>query len=171
MVIRVSEIPEEGLAIEGVEGFEHPFHDPAWTLEAVSLFVERDKEDVLARGYLRARVPQMCSRCLEPFVFVPAAHVDARYCPGPKSRDEKVELTPGELEVDFYADDLLDVSRLIQTETELGLPMKPLCRADCRGLCPVCGGNRNLVPCVCEVPLPDPRLAALKDLAARLSSR
>jgi uncharacterized protein len=171
MIIRVSEIPEEGLAVEGVEAFPHPFQDPAWLLEALSLFIEKDKDDVLVRGQLRARVPQTCGRCLEPFPFDLVAGVDTRFAPGPRAGDDEVELTADDLEVDFYADDLLDLTRLIQTETELGLPMKPLCRADCRGLCSVCGGNRNVKPCACEVRLPVPRLAALKDLAERLSAR
>lgn len=171
MVIRVSEIPEEGVVVEGVAEFPHPYQDPAWALEALSLVVEKDKEDVLVRGRLRARVPQTCSRCLEPFPFELAAQVDTRFAPAARAGDHEVELRPDDLEVDFYAADVLDLNRLIQTETELGLPMKPLCRAECRGLCGVCGGNRNLVSCACEARLPDPRMAALKDLAARLSTR
>ena len=170
MVIRVSEIPDEGLDVEGVEQFPQPFQDPAWTLMALSLLIEKDGADVLVSGRLRARLPQTCSRCLESFPFDLAAQVDTRYCPAP-GRGEEVELTRDDLEVDFYSDDLLDLNRLIQTETELGLPMKPLCRAGCRGLCPVCGGNRNLTACACEVRAPDPRLAALKDLAERLFSK
>ena len=49
----------------------------------------------------------------------------------------------------------------------LALPMKPLCREDCRGLCRVCGANRNTAPCTCDPRPPDPRLAALRDLATR----
>lgn len=171
MIIRVSEIPEAGLAVEGVAEFPHPFEDGAWVLEGVSLFVLKDKNDVCVRGRLSSRVPQTCSRCLQPFAVTVRAEVDTRFCPRPLARGEEVELTADDLEVDFYADDLLDLNRLIQTETELGLPMKPLCRRDCLGLCPVCGGNRNLTPCTCEVRLPDPRLAALKDFAARTPTR
>ena len=171
MIIRVSEIPETGLAIEGAGEFPHAFQETAWVLEALSLSVDKDKEDVCVRGHLRSRVPQTCSRCLQPFVLTLTAHVDARFCPGPRGRDDEVELTSDDLEVDFYADDLLDLNRLVRTETELGLPMKPLCRGDCRGLCPVCGGNRNVTSCACEERLPDPRLAALKELAERLSTR
>ena len=170
MNIKVSEIPEEGLSIEGVEDFPQPFQDPAWTLESLSLLVEKDGNDVLVRGRMRAWVPQTCGRCLEPFPFDVVARVDTRFCPRPARREE-VELTPDDLEADFYADDLLDVNRLLQTETELGLPMKPLCGKDCRGLCPVCGGNRNVTPCTCAARPPDPRLAVLKDLADRLSTR
>ncbi len=171
MIIRVSEIPEAGLSIDGVAEFPHPFEDVEWSLEALSLFGLKDKDEVCVRGHLRSRVPQTCGRCLQPFAFTVSAEVDTRFRPRPRVRDEEVELTADDLEVDFYADDLLDLNRLVQTETELGLPMKPLCRGDCRGLCPVCGGNRNLTPCTCEVRLPDRRLAALKDLAGRLSSR
>lgn len=172
MVIRVSEIPDEGLRIEGVEAFSHPFLDSSWTLEALSLFLEKDGDEVLVRGSLAARVPQVCGRCLEAFTFRVVAEVGTRFAPRPSGRGvEARELSPDDLELDFYDMDLLDTDRLIQSETMLGLPMKPLCREGCRGLCPVCGGNRNLTPCACEVRLPDPRLAALKTLAERLSSR
>ncbi len=172
MVVRVSEILDEGLRIEGTTGFPQPFTDSSWTLEAVSLFLERDGDAVLVAGRLAALVPLVCGRCLESFALRVVADVDTRFVPRPSVlRDERVELTSDELELDFYNEDLLDLNRLIQTETMLGLPMKPLCRQDCRGLCPVCGGNRNVTPCACDVRLPDPRLAALKTLAERLSSR
>ncbi len=172
MVIRVSEIPDEGLQIEGVEAFRNPFTEASWTLEALSLFVEKTGEEVLVQGHLAALIPQVCGRCLEAFTFRAMAEVDTRFAPRPPAaRDQKVELTPDDLELDFYDNDLLDLNRLIQTEAMLGLPMKPLCRDECRGLCLVCGGNRNSNPCACEVRLPDPRLAVLKTLAERISSR
>ncbi len=170
MIIRVSEIPDAGLQVEGVRDFPHPFENPAWALEELSLSVLRDKDDVLVQGHLRVRVPQTCGRCLESLPVDVTAQVDSRFCPRPLVRGEELELAPDDLEVDFYADDLLDLDRLIQTEAELGLPMKPVCRSDCRGLCPVCGGNRNVTPCACVERLPDPRLATLKDFAVRLST-
>lgn len=171
MLVRVSEIPEEGLRFEGVEGCTHPFQDPQWELRGLSLFVEKDQEDVVVQGRLHARALQTCSRCLESFPFVVNTDVDVRFAPRPQGRSEEVELTPADLEVYFYADDLLDLGRLIETETALGLPMKPLCRADCRGLCHLCGGNRNLMSCACEVKPPDPRLAVLRQIADRLQPK
>lgn len=172
MVVRVSEIPSEGLSVEGVGAFPHPFADSSWRLEAVFLSLEKDEDEVFVRGQLSASVPQLCGRCLEAFTVRVAADVDTRFAPRPLGRtDEEAELSAEDLEVDFYADDLLDLDRLIQTETMLRLPMKPLCQPDCRGLCPLCGGNRNTNPCTCEVKLPDPRLAVLKGLADRLSSQ
>jgi uncharacterized protein len=95
--------------------------------------------------------------------------VDSRFVPRSAHRREEVELGADDLDLDFYSDDSLNLATLVETEATLALPMKPLCRSDCRGLCSVCGGNRNLVECHCDDRAPDPRFAALKDLAARLT--
>lgn len=60
----------------------------------------------------------------------------------------------------------IDVTPLVEEAAALALPMKPLCRADCLGLCPVCGHNLNAGPCGCTVDEPDPRLAGLRDYVA-----
>jgi len=44
------------------------------------------------------------------------------------------------------------------------MPMKPLCKPDCQGLCPVCGGNRNRERCACRADWVDPRMEPLKKL-------
>ena len=168
MVIKVSEIPDEGLAIGAATIPDAPFSDPAWRLDGFSLRLERDDLDVLVRGEIRATVPRVCGRCLELFGARVAAGVDVRVVPRPATADS-VELAADDLDVEFYAKDELDLGVLIETETTLALPMKPLCRPECLGLCPVCGGNRNVVACGCRDRAPDPRLAVLRDLAARRS--
>jgi DUF177 domain-containing protein len=90
--------------------------------------------------------------------------VDLLLVPHPTGRQGQIELAPDDLEVDFYQADVLDVAGLLRSETDLALPMKPLCRPECRGLCPVCGGNRNLTECRCETRVTDPRLAPLEAL-------
>ncbi|SRR6266508_1470178 len=167
MVIRVSEIPEEGLQIEGVTEFPRPFLDPSWTLRDLSLKVEKDGDTVFVTGRLEATVPQYCGRCLEPYAVAVEPMVDARFVPAPQGRGEERELGSEDLETDVYQNGLLDLTALVETETTLGLPMKPLCREDCRGLCPICGSNRNVTACTCEAKAPDPRWAALKAWAER----
>jgi uncharacterized protein len=167
VVIQVAEIPDEGLRIEGVADFPRPFQDPAWSLDGLSLAVEKDGETVFVRGDLTARVPLTCGRCLEPYTVTVTPAVDARFVPAPGTRGEERELGADDLETDVYQHGILDLTALLETETSLALPMKPLCREACRGLCPVCGGNRNTTPCACEMRAPDPRWAALKDWAER----
>ena len=169
MAIRVSEISEEGLRFEGPEAFPTPFQDRAWRLESVELGVEKDGDVVFVRGRVRSRVPQVCSRCLESYEATVDADVDTRLVPSPAVRGEERELGRDDLETDVYDHDEVDLNALIETETTLGLPMKPLCREGCRGLCPTCGTNRNTAPCACT-PAPDPRWSPLKGLADRLST-
>lgn len=171
MLIRVSEIPQEGIQIEGASSVERPFSDPSWRLEALSLDIQRQGDIVLVRGRLAARIPQICGRCVEGFEVSVAPEVDARFVPSPAGPGEERELGADDLETDVYAHDVVDLASLIETETTLRLPMKPLCREDCRGLCPQCGSNRNVAPCGCQDRAPDPRWAALKGLADRLSAR
>jgi uncharacterized protein len=168
MVIKVSEIPEEGLRLEGVSAFPEPFQDRAWRLEDVLLAVEKDGDVVFVHGRVHSRVPQLCSRCLEPYEAQVDASVETRLVPAPAARGEERELGRDDLETDVYDHDQIDLNALLETETTLGLPMKPLCSESCRGLCPTCGGNRNTTPCACA-PAADPRWAPLKDLADRLS--
>lgn len=58
----------------------------------------------------------------------------------------------------------LNVDELINDELLLNWPMKILCREDCKGICRVCGKNRNDGGCGCDDFVPDPRMAAIKDL-------
>jgi len=166
MIIRVSELDESGLRIDDVAALGPVFTDPAWRLESVALEVEPDGNDVFVHGRLAATMPQTCSRCLEDFAARVDAPVDVRLVPKPAGADS-VELGADDLDVDFYENDELDVTRVVANEATLALPMKPLCREDCRGLCRACGANRNVTPCTCDTRPPDPRLAALRDLAAR----
>lgn len=168
MIVRVSDIPEQGLQIDSVEALPRPFADPSWTLEDLALLVRKDGDDVLVEGRLVARVPQVCGRCLEPYQLTLEPAVSARFVPGAAAKGEQ-ELAADDLETDVYDHDQLDLARLVETETQLGLPMKPLCRDGCRGLCPVCGGNRNVAACGCPDTAADVRWAPLKKLAERLS--
>jgi len=130
--------------------------------------VEKDGDVVFVHGEIRSHVPQVCSRCLESYEATVDASVDTRLVPSPAVRGEERELGRDDLETDVYDHDQIDLNALIETETTLGLPMKPLCREGCSGLCPACGANRNAAPCACA-PAADPRWSPLKGLADRLS--
>jgi uncharacterized protein len=69
----------------------------------------------------------------------------------------------------FYENDEIDLGHLMREQFTLSLPMKPLCRDDCRGLCPVCGVNWNKGSCDCKRDWEDPRLEALRNLKAKSS--
>jgi uncharacterized protein len=164
MQIRVSEIPDEGLRLLDPAALGPVYPDPAWTLDGVSLLVERRGQIVAVSGGFEATAHLVCGRCLEPLVARVGPRVDLQIVPQPSGRQGEIELGRDDLEVDFYQGDVLDVAGLLRSETDLALPMKPLCRPDCRGLCPVCGGNKNVTECRCDSRGPDPRLAPLEAL-------
>ena len=164
MQIRVSEIPDEGLRLLDPAAMGLVYPEPEWTLDSVDLTVERQGEKVAITGVFQATAHLCCSRCLEPLVTHIEPPVDLELVPQPRDRHGETELGRDDLEVDFYQADVLDVSGLLRSETDLALPMKPLCREDCRGLCATCGANRNVTGCRCEPRGIDPRLAPLEAL-------
>ena len=168
MKIRVSEIPDEGLRVDSVADLAGLFPEEGWSLDGVGLLIGRHRGEVSVTGAFRATARLLCGRCLEPLVSAIAQEVDLHLLPSSGlaagARRQEVELGMDDLEVDFYQGDTLDVARLLRSETHLALPMKPLCRLDCGGLCPVCGGNRNLTACQCGIRRVDSRLAPLEAL-------
>ncbi len=116
-------------------------------------------------GTLAGTLLVPCSRCLEPYALPLSSRVDVRLLPtAALEASEEHEVHDDDLAVEFYHHDQVDVGALVREQCYLALPMKPLCRADCRGLCPQCGTNLNESSCDCDQSWVDPRLAALKAL-------
>ncbi len=74
-----------------------------------------------------------------------------------------------ELGLVYLDREVLDGRALLLEQLQLNIPMKPLCRPDCAGLCPSCGANRNLGPCSCRQESHDPRWSKLAAFGRRLA--
>lgn len=132
------------------------------------LKIYKDKNRFRLVGTMSTVVELTCSRCLEPFALPVDATFDVRYLPRAENvRGETEEVEDEDLSEAFYRDDAIDLRQLMEEQFYLALPMKPLCRPDCKGLCPQCGTNLNTATCDCEVRWEDPRLAGLKALIDR----
>lgn len=132
--------------------------------------------DFLVRGSLQYDQSLDCDRCLETTksevetdfdylvrVVEPGAE-DAIASPSEGGSDpDELELSGEQLTTLTVEDDSIDLMSLIQEQILLQVPMKPLCRPDCKGLCGQCGANLNEGSCSCAPPT-DPRWAALADL-------
>lgn len=140
----------------------------------------------LVRGTLKGEVALPCNRCAEDAPVV----IDSRfesYEPVPSdddqdgphalrnavrgaggNADESDEDIPEEVDEAVIRVEngvpQINPDGLLWEEFLLALPVKPLCRTDCKGLCPVCGKNRNDSDCACKDDEGDPRLAALRGL-------
>jgi uncharacterized protein len=91
------------------------------------------------------------------------APFDLRYRPRSQNTGEgEREVEADDMTTAFYENETIDLGQLMHEQFYLVLPMKPLCAADCRGLCAQCGTNLNRGTCDCSRDWEDPRLAALK---------
>jgi uncharacterized protein len=117
----------------------------------------RVQDGLLVQGTVESRLGLECVRCLEPFSFPISSELEETYrLSGAGSR-------PGESYV-VGDDGWLDLAPLLREQAWVDIPMKPLCRPDCRGLCPQCGADLNHESCECDRTEIDPRLAILRDL-------
>jgi uncharacterized protein len=127
--------------------------------------VNKDKDKFRLVGTVRSELELVCSRCLEPFRLPVNAGFDIRYLPATEaSTDAEREVEEEDLETSYYRDDQIDLNELLREQFYLALPMKPLCRDDCKGLCSQCGTNLNTASCDCAPAWEDPRLAGLREL-------
>ena len=156
--------------------FEPPdvaMRDDAYRIVApvrLAFDIHKDKDKFRLVGRVATELELSCSRCLEPFSMRVDQPFDLRYHPQSEASAEgENEIAEEDLETSFYRDEQIDLNELLREQFYLSLPMKPLCREDCKGLCSQCGTNLNNEPCDCAPAWEDPRLAALKQFKSRES--
>ena len=116
----------------------------------------RTGEGVYVHGEFQTTHESDCIRCLEGAVSPVSATVEELFY-YPPSTAQKGEFTIGD-------DGNLDLGPIIRELAIMARPMQPVCKADCQGLCPECGINRNTESCDCELDEIDPRMAKLREL-------
>jgi uncharacterized protein len=107
-----------------------------------------------ARGRVEAPWHGICRRCSAPVLGISSVEVNERFV------DER---GPGDDDAYLVKDNFVDLAPLTHDAILLDLPLAPLCREDCQGLCVYCGIDRNEATCECQAPI-DPRWATLDGL-------
>lgn len=135
----------------------------------LELYDEGEGQHVFASGSFKGHVTVACSRCVTEVrlpideklrvTFVPQAEMPEDDAEG----EDGAEVAEDDLDVFPFDGERVDLEPLFREQFVLAIPYAPLCREDCKGLCPQCGIDRNTTSCKCEPPI-DPRLAALKGL-------
>jgi uncharacterized protein len=122
--------------------------------------------EIRIQGKYSVEMTAQCDRCLGGARFPLEAEFDLYYRPASYiAREEEVELDEGEAEIGFYEGKGLELGDILREQVMLALPMQRVCSEDCKGICPVCGGNRNEATCDCRVENTDDRWgAALRNL-------
>ncbi len=173
MLIRIDEIPKAGLRI-------HLHRKPEWLKEFVEpddviapelikplnvdLEIVKEKNFFKVRGSEEGTFRLLCHRCGEPFEFqleetFEFLLVGDEFSP----REEELELTPEEMDYEFFDGEKIDVEKILVEQIFLAMPQKILCKEDCKGLCAHCGANLNRETCNCEENKINPIFRALAD--------
>jgi uncharacterized protein len=129
---------------------------------AVEISYYRAGTELFFEGELTAMTAASCARCAEEFATPSKRRF--RYILVPRALVSSGDERGDDLEFAMYDGDEVDLAPLVREQVLLALPTRPLCKEDCRGLCPQCGINLNEHPCECRSGQFDTRLAVLRTL-------
>lgn len=128
------------------------------------LRLESVMEGVLVSGTALVTVTGECSRCLESLSYDLEVDLQELFeYPETDSRGREMDDEFGDEDIPKVKDDLIDLEPLLRDAVVLALPLQPLCKSECLGLCVECGANLNEQPDHAH-DLVDPRWSALADL-------
>jgi uncharacterized protein len=126
-------------------------------------------EDIRLVGRFSADLQARCARCLEPVESSVAENFDLIYRPqGVDARGDEASISVAETEIGYYQNGGILLEDVLKEQVLLAVPVKQVCSAQCKGLCPQCGTNLNSGSCNCEAGVSDPRWHALEDIRKKL---
>lgn len=162
MKIEIQHIPNQGITLayreeartfsvlkEMVDNSECRFIDPV----DITLEVTAERDLITVVGSIEAKVQLVCSRCLDDFQSDLQHKFKLRFSreipADVHSGEEEVELTAEKIGLIYFQGEEIEFRDAVQEQVVLALPYKPLCREDCKGLCPRCGADLNSGQCNC----------------------
>jgi len=135
-------------------------------VEGVAELLANTDGEIRIKGHMYAKMESECDRCLALATFPLDCDFDLFYRPSESlSAEEEVAIDEGEAEIGFYAGAGIELEEILREQVLLLLPMQRVCSADCKGICPVCGRNRNESSCDCHVEPADDRWSALRKIS------
>ena len=118
------------------------------------------------------QVEALCDRCLETVTLPIKSNFDLVYVPASAAAiggEEKID--PAGVEVGYYEDGRVALNDVLLEVVLLALPMQLVCKEECKGICPICGQNRNQRECSCHQEAADDRWNKLRSIRAEISPR
>ena len=117
--------------------------------------ISSDSDMLILSAKIKANLEMICSRCLDTFIYPIDIDIEERFTTNSESQDDEAVIV---------LDDVLDITEIVETSIISTLPIKRICKDDCKGLCQECGCNLNLNTCSCNKEDVDIRFEALKGL-------
>lgn len=155
MVIKLSDIENEELFAGEVdcrpflagEAGEPGFPGPV----TYRLKAEKTDKGIHIGGTIKAELFLVCSRCLEEYSYSLSSDISVELEPMTMTPGgSELELRREEMDIEYFEGEEIDLDSIVYEEVLLNLPMMPLCSENCRGLCDICGINKNTGTCTCK---------------------
>jgi uncharacterized protein len=142
----------------------------------VDVRLEKVERRVRVEAHAKATLTAACGRCLSPVALDVPVDFELTLVPSDGHGDEPHasrvrgkapvggSFDAKDAEEETYTGKVIDLDPMVREQVLLALPAYPVCKDDCKGLCPVCGANLNDRECGCDRHVPDPRWAGLKNV-------
>jgi uncharacterized protein len=152
MAIKINDIPPEGLTLELAQKLDLFDTGTASTAFTANLSVKPTGSGIFhIAGRVQADPLLECSRCLKSFPYHVDTELNIDLAPtNALGVSPEHELNRSELDMEFYQGDEIEPLDFVTEQILITLPMVPLHRSDCKGLCPVCGTDLNEANCGCR---------------------
>jgi len=134
--------------------FEGDIIKPIGSCEVVGV-ISADSDILIFIAKIKANLEMICSRCLDTFIYPIDIDIEERFTTNRSTEDD---------EAIVVMDDVLDINEIVETSIISTLPIKRVCKDDCKGLCQECGCNLNYNTCSCNKEDVDIRFEALRGL-------
>ena len=134
--------------------FEGDIIKPIGSCEVVGM-ISSDSDILILNAEIKVDLEMICSRCLDTFIYPIDIDIEERFTTNRSSEDD---------EAIVVMDDVLDITEIVETSIISTLPIKRVCKDDCKGLCQECGCNLNYNTCSCNKEDVDIRFEALRGL-------
>lgn len=126
-------------------------------------------KDIRLQGDWATSLELPCARCIEPVMQNVTRKFELLYRPqGSDAGKEEISVTAADAEIGYYQGEGLLLEDVLREQVLLAVPLKVICREDCKGLCPHCGKNLNVEQCSCAGPQETTQWAALKEIREKL---
>jgi uncharacterized protein len=126
----------------------------AGSCEVVGM-ISSDSDILILNAEIKVDLEMICSRCLDTFIYPIDIDIEERFTTNSKSLDD---------EAIVVFDDVLDITQIVETSIISTLPIKRVCKENCKGLCQECGCNLNSKTCSCNKEDVDIRFESLRGL-------
>jgi uncharacterized protein len=139
--------------------------------EGTATLLNHSLGEIRVQGKLSVAMQATCDRCLEPTAFPIENQFDLIYMPAEVTKGGEDEIEEAGIDVGYYEGNGLALNDVLREVVLLALPMQLVCSEACKGICPVCGQNRNQRDCGCHTEAADDRWSKLKALRAEVGPR